>query len=89
MPQRRNIYRVRVRNKARKSLRRIPKHFRDRILAALVRLRNDPYLGEPLLGEYKGKYSLHIHPYRVIYQIDKKKLIIRVLRIDHRGAAYR
>jgi mRNA interferase RelE/StbE len=89
MHQRKNIYCVHVRNKARKNLAKIPKHFRDRILAALVRLWNDPYLGEPLLGEYKGRYSLHIHPYRVIYQISKKKLIIWVLRIDHRGAAYK
>jgi mRNA interferase RelE/StbE len=83
------MYRVLLRNKARKNLAKIPRPFRQRIIAALVRLRNDPYLGEPLLGQYKGKYSLHIHPYRIIYEIYRANLIIYILRIDHRGAAYK
>jgi len=83
------MYRVLLRNKVRKNLAKIPNQFRQRIIAALVRLRNDPYLGEPLLGQWKGKYSLHIHPYRVIYQIYEKISVIYVLRIDHRGRAYR
>ena len=83
------MYRVLLRNKARKSLAKIPRPFRQRIIVALVRLRNDPYLGEPLLGQYKGKYSLHIHPYRIIYEIYRANLIIYVIRIDHRGGAYK
>ena len=83
------MYRVLIRNKARKNLAKIPRPFRQRIIAGLVRLRNNPYLGEPLLGEWKGKYSLHIHPYRVIYEIYEKLSIAYVIRIDHRGRAYK
>lgn len=83
------MFHVVIRSKARKNLTKIPRPFRERIIAALVRLGNDPYLGEPLLGEWKGKYSLHIHPYRVIYEIYKKISVIYILRIDHRGRAYR
>lgn len=83
------MYHVHLRNKARKNLAKIPYSYRQRILAALVRLRNDPYLGEPLLGEWKGKYSLHIHPYRVIYEIYEKISVIYVIRIDHRGRVYK
>lgn len=83
------MYHVLLRNKARKNLNKIPKPFRYRIIAALVKLRNDPYLGEPLLGQYKGKYSLHIHPYRIIYEIYKANLIVYVIRIEHRGGIYK
>lgn len=83
------MYRVLLRNKARKNLAKIPRPFRHRIIIALVRLRNDPYLGEPLLGEWKGKYSLHIHPYRIIYEVYKKISVIYIIRIDHRGRSYR
>jgi mRNA interferase RelE/StbE len=83
------MHRVLLRNKARKNLAKIPRPFRQRIIAALVRLRNDPYLGEPLLGEWKGKYSLHIHPYRAIYEIYENISVIYIIRIDHRGRVYR
>jgi len=83
------MYRIIIRNKARKNLAKIPQTFRQRIITGLIRLRNDPYLGEPLLGEWKGKYSLHIHPYRVIYEIYEKPSMVYVIRIDHRGRAYK
>lgn len=83
------LYRVKVRKKARKSLSKIPRPFRHRIIAALLKLGNNPYLGEPLQGEFRGKYSLHIHPYRIIYEVYKKEMIVFVIRICHRGRAYK
>lgn len=83
------MYRVQIRKKAKKELDNIPKERRNRILASLIYLATDPFIGEPLKGEYQGYYSLHMHPYRIIYQIYKQQLLILVIRVRHRKDAYK
>jgi mRNA interferase RelE/StbE len=41
-----------------------------------------------LKGEYKGKFRLRIHQYRVIFQVKDEELIIIVVRIGHRKDIY-
>ena len=82
------MHRILLRKKARKELSKIIFPFRFRILSALVRLRNNPYLGEALKGNHKGQYSMHVHPYRIIYEIYKKEIIIYII-IRHRKDVYR
>jgi mRNA interferase RelE/StbE len=41
-----------------------------------------------LKGEYKGKFRLRIHQYRVVFQVKDKELIIIVVRIGHRKEVY-
>ena len=83
------MYRVQLRKKARKSLSKIPRLYRLRILTVFIRLRNNPYLGESLEGTFKGKYSFHVHPYRVIYEVYENHLLVHVVKIKHRKDAYK
>lgn len=82
-------YRVVLRKKARKSLKRIDKRYKGRILVALIELRKNPYLGKPLNGDLEEKFSLRVWPYRIIYEIYKKQLLIYVISISHRQGAYK
>jgi len=82
-------YQVVLRKKAQKSLERINKRYKERILVALVELGKDPYLGKPLKGELKEKFSFPIWPYRIIYKIYKKKLVVYIISIAHRQGVYR
>ena len=53
------------------------------------RLEAEPFIGKPLRGELKGKRSLRIGNYRIIYVIDEKNRIITLLTIRPRKTAYR
>jgi mRNA-degrading endonuclease RelE of RelBE toxin-antitoxin system len=68
--------RVVLRKKARRILKKADKGARERILIALLKLAGDPYLGRPLLGELKGKFSLRLWPYRIIYEVSGSRLAI-------------
>ena len=58
-------------------------HF-SRIVAAFESLRENPFLGKPLKCSLKGKFSLRVGNYRVIYSIDENIIIVIVLKIGHR-----
>lgn len=60
-----------------------------RIDNALELLKSNPFLGKSLTDNLKGKYSLRVGVYRIIYSIDKSKIIIYVLDIGHRREVYR
>jgi len=40
--------------------------------------------GKPLFGELKGYYRLRIDPYRVIYRIEKEKILVFIIHIGLR-----
>ena len=82
-------YQVILRKKARKNLKRIDKRYRERILVALVELGKNPYLGKPLNGDLEGKFSLRVWPYRIIYEVFKKKLVVYIISVAYRQGAYK
>ncbi len=60
-----------------------------RIDNALKALRFDPFIGKPLKDRLKGKYSLRVGVYRIIYSVVKHEVSIYVLDIGHRREVYR
>ncbi|MBU1179734.1 type II toxin-antitoxin system RelE/ParE family toxin [Patescibacteria group bacterium] len=76
---------VDVANSIKKDLRAIPQPWQHRIIKAMYSLEEAPFSGEKMWGEHKGKYKLRVWPYRIIYKIDKKEKIIRILEVGHRG----
>jgi mRNA interferase RelE/StbE len=59
-----------------------------RVSRALKSLAEDPFTGKPLKHRLKGKYSLRIGSYRIIYQVEKKIVTVYVLDIGHRRDVY-
>lgn len=82
-------YQVVLRKKAQKDLEKLDKRYKQRILVALTKLGENPYLGNPLRGDLSGKFSLHIWPYRLIYVIYKSQLVVYVIDIGHRQGVYK
>lgn len=83
------IYQVVVPKRAQKELKRIPDRFRKRVIVALAALAYDPFCGKKLVGKYVGNWSLRVWPYRIIYKIKKRELIVLVVKIGHRQTVYK
>lgn len=75
---------------AQKSLDKIPRNFRRRILDALEELVDDPRPSGcvKLLGE-DNLWRIRVGDYRIVYTIDDKKLMVLVVRVAHRKDVYR
>jgi mRNA-degrading endonuclease RelE of RelBE toxin-antitoxin system len=64
------------------------------VAAAVIELAgtlvtNPQRVGKPLRGDLAGIYSARRGTYRVLYRINDIRREVIVLRIEHRGDAYR
>ena len=72
-----------------KDLKKLPVSIREKALLVVEKiLVQDPNAGRPLSGQYKGLWKYRIGDYRIIYAIEKSRLVIFVLRIRHRKNVY-
>lgn len=69
-----------------KQLKKLPLSEKKKIIKKLKALSQNPFAGKVFKGELEGLRSLRAWPYRIIYEIKKKSLII--LSISHRQSAY-
>jgi mRNA interferase RelE/StbE len=81
-------YQLVIPQRVQKEIEKIDSRYKQRILAAFVSLKNDPRLGKKLDGEYQGQWSLRVWPYRIIYEIKNKELVILIIRVRHRQGVY-
>lgn len=51
-------------------------------------LKESPFLGKPLERELSGFYSLRINKFRVLYDIDHEKKLIRIHYVGYRKNIY-
>ena len=72
---------LQLKPKARKNLDKLPLNYQSRIIAAMDHIVLDPFSGKKLSGKKKGQYSVHVWPYRIIYTIMKKEMVIIVIDI--------
>lgn len=69
-----------------KDFKKIPEGEQRKIVKTInKKLKKDPEaFGKPLTGNLKGYYRLRIDPYRVIYRIEKNKIIVYIIHIGLR-----
>jgi len=81
--------RIRRERRAVKEVVSLPKADRERVVAAVESLRDDPVKGTILSADWKGFRRLRVGPYRVIYAYQGRDLMISVVRVGHRREVYR
>ena len=81
-------FQLRLKPSAQKELAKLEKTARYMILAAFSEIAKDPFVGKKLEGEFRGSYSYRVWPFRVIYLVYKKELLVLVIRIGHRQGVY-
>lgn len=82
-------FKIVYKEKALKDLKRIPEQFKRRIFGIIENLKENPYMGKKLQGEFSGLFSLRVWPYRVIYQINKTEIVVIILHVAHRQGVYK
>ena len=85
-------YRVELTKSAKKEFDGLPSRIQDRCLEALGFLAQNPFSEVLHVKKLKGVYSLYrvrIGDYRIVYEVQKKVLLVVVIKIGHRGDVYR
>lgn len=72
-----------------RELKSLPRDVVKRIDEAVRRLAENPHLGKPLRGELRGKWSLRVGDYRVIYVVEEAERRVVLFAVRHRRSAYR
>ncbi|GMR22595.1 MAG: type II toxin-antitoxin system RelE/ParE family toxin [Acidobacteriota bacterium] len=84
------MFSVEYAKSAAKDLKSLPKSLRARALnVAEDFLARNPYQGKPLAGPYKGLCRFRVGEFRIVYSIEKERIVVFVLRIRHRKDVYR
>lgn len=82
-------YVIVIPKKVQKDLKKIDSRYQKKIKIAFLALAGDPFIGKKLEGIYKGQWSVRVWPYRIIYEIYDRKLIVLIIRVGHRQGIYR
>jgi mRNA interferase RelE/StbE len=83
-------YRIEIKNSAAKSLKKIPKADRIRIIEKIDSFAD--ILTNPETTKLKGNNPFHrvrVGDYRIVYEIQEDILVILVVKIGHRKDIYR
>jgi mRNA interferase RelE/StbE len=82
-------YSIKIKASAVKSLWKVMRADRIRIMDAIDKLAEEPLAGGVLKGEFSGLRRLRVGPYRIVYEVSEGQLTILVVRIGHRRDIYR
>ena len=80
---------IRWERRAVKEVSALQKGERERIVAAVESLRDDPNKGSIMSAAWKGFRRLRAGRYRIIYAYQGRDLLISVVRVGHRREVYR
>ena len=69
-------------------IRRLSPDLKRGVRAALRVLSTDPTQGVPLDRELEGKWRYRVRRYRIVYEVDLKARVCRVVAVGHRGNVY-
>ncbi len=84
------MYDVLLERKAERDLRRLSPVVFKRIIAGIKKLANNPRPGAcRKISGSQNDWRIRIGNYRVIYEVDDKTQIVKIMFIKHRKDAYR
>jgi len=80
-------YEVKIKPKALKQLKKLPKDITERILKKVILIKDTPQSFMKKL-ESKNIWSLRIGDYRALIDIQEDKRLIEVIKVGHRKDVY-
>jgi len=86
------MYRIEFLREAYEEFRRLDRPVQELIKEKLEKLAKNPEALKnnikPLKGRYSGLFRLRVGNYRVIYRLEKDRLLILIVRVGHRREIY-
>ena len=82
-------YSLQIKQSAYKELQQLPRSDRERVVAAIDALAENPHVGKLLKGDLSGLRRIRVGVYRVVYEINEGQVLVLVLRVAHRKQVYR
>jgi len=83
-------FEIEITHSAEKQLRALDRVDQQRLAKAMLALAEDPRpRGAKKLSGYEDVFRIRVGRYRVLYSVARKRLVILVLKIGHRGDVYR
>ena len=82
-------YSIRIKGSAKRELAQLPREARERVIAAIDALGEQPLAGSPLKGGLRGLRRQRVGDYRILYELLDEELVILVVRVAHRRESYR
>lgn len=87
--QREKFYRIEWKNSAIKSIKSVPKNYREELIREIEKLSINPLLGKKLQGSNEEFRRIRISDYRIIYYINYQITSILIVKVGHRKDIYR
>ena len=84
-------YTVTVDSVAMKDIKKLPVSVKDRVWKKIETLKNipRPRSAQPVVNFGENGYRIRVGDYRILYQINDRKIEVLVVRVRHRREAYR
>ncbi len=83
-------YEIEITRTAEKQLKKLPRKERERVVAAVLRLADEPRpRGSRKLAGYDDVFRIRVGTYRVLYSVSGGRLVIIILKVGHRRDVYR
>lgn len=83
------MYRIVLESQAKNFFKKLDSVSRERVSKKIGKLKTNPRLGIPLLGNFRGLWKLRIGNYRFIYKIDQDNLVIVGVNMGNRRNIYK
>ncbi len=70
------------------TIRHLPPDLKRSIKHTLRALSADPGSGEPLRRELEGLWKYRVRRFRIVYDVDRERRVIRIMAVGHRRGVY-
>ena len=82
------IYKILFSKEAKKAINKLTSQIKEQIKDDILKIAQEPAKGKALTHELTGLFSFRSGNYRIIYEINKKEILVIVLTIGNRKHLY-
>jgi len=83
------MYTVLFSDEAMHAVKRLDAKTKSQIRKAVDRIALDPFEGKELKAELRGMYSYRSGDYRIVYSVEKERIVVMILTVGHRKDVYK